>query len=217
MLRGEVRIQRAVVVGDGPLAAPMLQALRDAPFCAEASAQSGVADLDKADLVIIDAPASETAAIVRDAIARVSPGAMVTELCPVKSALLATLEADVPPGYGFVACTVFPAATDPIAGSAVTISPLMGSVPAALERMRGVWEQLGAARVLQVDPAAQDLWVAARQIASPQARLLAEEAAGPDSLGGDPAGIGTEDALAMNRDFLGWLHDRIHQPRPDLP
>ena len=48
MLRGEVDIGRAGVVGEGPLTGPLLEALEAAPFCAEASARSVVDDLEEA-------------------------------------------------------------------------------------------------------------------------------------------------------------------------
>ena len=217
MLRGDVAIERAVVVGEGPLADPLVRALRAASFCGEVSAQPVIADLDATDLVIIDAPGAQTAELVRKAIAHASPGTLITELCPVKSRLLDRLEAEIPSGYGFVACTIFPAPDAPIVGATVTISPMMGSVPAALERMRRIWEQLGAGRVLQVDPSTQDLWIAARQIASAAAKDVATEAAGEDALGGDPAGIGAQDMRTMNRDHVTWLEERMPQARPERP
>ena len=217
MLRGDVVIERAVVVGEGPLADPIVRALRAASFCGEVSAQAVIADLDTTDLVVIDAPGFQTAELVRKAVAHASPSTLITELCPVKSRLLERLEADIPPGYGFVSCTVFPTPDAPLVGATVTISPLMGSVPAALERMRRVWEQLGAGRVLQVDPSTQDLWIAARQLASAAANAVATEAAGEDGLDGDPAGIGAQDMRTMNRDHVTWLEERMTQASAERP
>jgi len=217
VLRGEVRIERAVVVGDGPWAAPLLEALAAASFCGKVSHLASISELCEADLVVIDGPPGDTAELVRGALDRVAPGTLVTELCPIKSSLLNALEADVPPGYGFVACTVFPATAGSLGRAVVSITPLMGSVPRALERMRGLWEQLGAARVVQVDPGAQDLWVAARQMGTPDARRVAEGAAGADTLGGNPPGIDSAGARALNRDYLDWLAHHIEQARPNLP
>ena len=203
MLRGDVELATAVVLGDGPHAAALRSALADAAFCGRV-ADSGA--LAQADLVIIDD--EDPAGPLRRTLAEVSSGALVTELSPVKSALLQELEDEVPPGYGFVSSSVFPGAGGGLEGATVALMPVMGSVPEAIERMRRLWEQLGAAVVLQLDPQVHDLWVAADQL-SAQVDALVARSAGQRPTGGPPRGALSDKAQAHNGPFLAWLLDEL--------
>ncbi len=205
MLRGEAQFKQAVVLGDGPHAGELLNELKAAQFCA---AVGGRERLSTADLVIVDTDPSTTAGTLLGVIAEVAPSVLVTDLCPVKTGLLRQVEEEIPPGYGYVASSIFPGADGRLRGATVGVMPVMGSVPEAIERTRLLWEQLGAATVLQLDPQTHDLWVAAGQLKGVVDRVVAA-AAGVPPAGLAPRGAASAEAVARNDDFLAWLVEQL--------
>ncbi len=206
MLRGDASFELAVVMGDGALAQLLRDRLDQSSFCAAVKGRESVA---RADLVIVAAGPNETLGVLIEVMAAVAPSALITDLCPVKSRLLANMEDTVAPGYGYVSSSLFPAAGDPLLGATVAVIPLMGSVPEAMELLRKLWEQLGAGHVVQLDGQTHDLWVAARQISAELDRVVAA-AAGRDSLPGTAPAALTDEARALNGEFIAWLVDNLN-------
>lgn len=205
MLRGEARFELAVIIGDGPHARELRTALSASKFCA---AVDGPGRLAEADLVMVDTDVTATAGALRHVISAVSPAALVTDLAPVKSGLLAEIEEEIPSGYGYVTSSVFPGGDGGIPGATVALMPVMGSVPEAIERMRLVWEQLGASKVLQLDQGTHDLWIAAQQLRTQVDRIAAKTAGADPGLNAPKAALSPE-AFALNAEYTAWLVRRL--------
>lgn len=121
-----------------------------------------------ADLVLLATPVSSMAAVLADAAEGLAPGAIVTDVGSVKGPVVETLPGLLPPGVTFVGSHpmagshlkgVEHACADLFEGACCVITPLAGSDPAAVERLRRLWEALGS-RVIERHPEQHDEQVA---------------------------------------------------------
>lgn len=122
------------------------------------------ADLGPVDLVVLAVPVRSTATIAAALLPHLRPGTLVTDVGSVKGAVVTALEALLPPDRPFVGG--HPIAGSERAGAAAAdaelfrgarcvLTPTARTDPAALARVRGLWEGVGA-RVEEMSPAAHD-------------------------------------------------------------
>jgi prephenate dehydrogenase len=117
-----------------------------------------------ADLVLLAAPVGAMAAALEAAAPHLTEGALVTDVGSVKAPLADTLPGLLPPGVEYVGAHpmagshekgVGHARADLFAGACCVVTPLPSSSEAAVSRVCGFWEGLGA-HVIQRSPAMHD-------------------------------------------------------------
>ncbi|MBX3027467.1 prephenate dehydrogenase/arogenate dehydrogenase family protein [bacterium] len=122
------------------------------------------AGLGPVDLVVLAVPVRSTAAVARSLLPHLRPGTLVTDVGSVKGEVVAQCEAVLPADRPFVGG--HPIAGSERAGAAAADAALFRGAPciltpsprtdaAALARVRGLWEGVGA-RVQTMTPAAHD-------------------------------------------------------------
>lgn len=122
-----------------------------------------------ADLVVLCSPVGQMAGLFREMARHLSPDCVVTDVGSVKSALVADLEplAEAA-GAKFVGSHPMAGAeksgpsharADLFEGAVCVLTPTAASEPAAVGRIRGLWEAVGS-RVLQMNPVLHDDLVA---------------------------------------------------------
>lgn len=126
-----------------------------------ASAADAVKD---ADLVIVSVPVGASEAVARQIAANLKPGAIVTDVGSTKASVIAQMAPHMPEGVHFIPGHPL-AGTEksgPDAGFAglfkgrwCIFTPLEGTDPQALSRLRGFWEALGS-RCDEMDPQHHD-------------------------------------------------------------
>lgn len=144
----------------GALAAGLVEAVT----ASAAEAASG------ADLLVLATPVEVMEAVAREAVPRLAPGALVTDVGSVKEPLVAALAplagaagAGFVPGHpiaGTERAGIEAARSDLFAGRLAVLTPTASTDPAALERITRLWEALGSI-VVRMDPAAHDAAFAA--------------------------------------------------------
>lgn len=121
-----------------------------------------------ADLVVLATPIATMPVILRGAAARLSPGALLTDVGSVKTSLAENLPGLLPEGVSYVGAHpmagshlrgVEHARADLFQGAACVVTATPGTDREAVERVTGFWQALGA-RVLERDPASHDQEVA---------------------------------------------------------
>ncbi len=126
-----------------------------------ASAADAVKD---ADLVIVSVPVGASEAVAQQIAANLKPGAIVTDVGSTKASVIAQMAPHMPEGVHFIPGHPL-AGTEksgPDAGFAglfkgrwCIFTPLEGTDPQALSRLRGFWEALGS-RCDEMDPQHHD-------------------------------------------------------------
>ena len=121
-----------------------------------------------ADLVIVCTPVGACGAVTAEIAPVLAPGAIVSDVGSVKRAVIEAMAPHIPEGVHFVPAHPI-AGTEqsgPEAGFAelfderwCVLTPLPGTDPAAVERLRAFWEALGA-KVDEMDPERHDLVLA---------------------------------------------------------
>jgi prephenate dehydrogenase len=136
-----------------------------------------------ADLVIFCTPVDAIADQAIDAAAGCKPGAILTDAGSTKAKIVRAIDGRLPPGVAFVGGHPLagserrgPENGDPnlFQGRWVVLTPTEATDPAALERVRGFWQGLGA-RVRLMDPESHD---AALALTSHLPHLVAAALAG---------------------------------------
>ncbi len=122
-----------------------------------------------ADLVVLAAPPGQLAALVDQIRNDLASGATVTDVGSVKGTLVAGLQSRLPAGVAFVGghplagrerSGIGAARADLFEGARCLLTPLPRTDAAALERVRRMWEAVGAI-VSLIDPEAHDRILAA--------------------------------------------------------
>ncbi|MGY6411422.1 MAG: prephenate/arogenate dehydrogenase family protein [Alkalilacustris sp.] len=121
-----------------------------------------------ADLVVLAVPVGAMGAIAAEIAPHLAPGATVTDVGSVKAAVVAAVAPELPEGVHFIPGHPL-AGTEqsgPGAGFAelfdnrwCILTPLPGSDPAAVARLRALWQALGA-NIDEMDPDHHDLVLA---------------------------------------------------------
>ncbi len=129
---------------------------------------SAEAAVEGADLVILCVPVGAMAEVTAAIAPHLAPGATISDVGSVKQAVIDAVAPHLPRGVEFIPAHPL-AGTEhsgPGAGFAALfdnrwclLTPLAGSDPAAVARLRGFWETLGA-RVDTMDPEHHDLVLA---------------------------------------------------------
>jgi len=116
------------------------------------------------DLLVLAAPVDTFEATLKTCAPRLAPGAIVTDVGSVKGALVASMEALVPPGVQVVGghpiagkekTGVETASAELFQGALCLLTPTPRTDPAALAKIRRIWEIAGA-RVSEMDPDVHD-------------------------------------------------------------
>ncbi|MFQ5665671.1 MAG: prephenate dehydrogenase [Candidatus Binatia bacterium] len=117
-----------------------------------------------ADLLVVAVPARAVAAVARACAPALRPGAIVSDVASVKAPVLRAVEAALPPGLTFVGAHPVAGTEESGAaaadgelfrGSRCIITPGRRSEPAALRRIRALWEGVGT-QVTAMDAARHD-------------------------------------------------------------
>ncbi|MCO4317756.1 prephenate/arogenate dehydrogenase family protein [Phyllobacterium sp. 21LDTY02-6] len=124
----------------------------------------GAEAVNDADLVIISVPVGSSGAVARQIAASLKPGAIVTDVGSTKSSVIAQMQPELPDNVHFIpghplAGTEY---SGPDAGFAelftnrwCILTPLEGTDPDALARLRAFWEACGS-RLDTMDPVHHD-------------------------------------------------------------
>lgn len=166
--------RRAALIGVGLVGSSLARAMRERKLVGEIAAftpdaaereiarslkladtypEALAAAVAGADLVVLAAPVGAFAAIAKEVAARLLPGATLTDVGSVKSAVVRDVAPHVPPGVHFIPGHPI-AGTEqsgPAAGFATLfegrwciLTPLPGADAAAVARLRAFWEGLGS-------------------------------------------------------------------------
>ncbi|MGI6265272.1 MAG: prephenate dehydrogenase [Acutalibacteraceae bacterium] len=128
------------------------------------------ADLARADVVLLALPPEATVDYLRQNGRCLRPGAVVSDVCGVKQAIVAACE-PLCAGYGARFVGAHPMAgkehsgfgnadADLFVGASYILTPTAQTDPDALETMRALARQMGAARLTETDPATHDRIIA---------------------------------------------------------
>jgi prephenate dehydrogenase len=121
-----------------------------------------------ADLLVLATPLGSMPEVLRRAAPHLAEGCIVTDVGSVKGSLGETLAGLLPPGVVYIGAHPMAgshrrgldhARADLFEGAACVVAPAPGTAPAAVERVAGFFEALGA-RVVRRDPEAHDREVA---------------------------------------------------------
>src|SRR5262245_8861999 len=122
------------------------------------------ADVSTAQVVVWCVPVARICDQLRAVASRCRPGTLLTDTGSTKSAIVADLEATLPPGFLFIGSHPLagsekrgPQHSDPhlFEGRLVVLTPTPRTEPAALDRATAFWEALGA-RVRRMRPEEHD-------------------------------------------------------------
>ncbi|MFP3545310.1 prephenate/arogenate dehydrogenase family protein [Rhizobium sp. SIMBA_035] len=126
--------------------------------------QSAAEAVKGADLVIVSVPVGASGSVAKEIAATLMPGAIVTDVGSTKASVIAQMQPHIPAGVHFIPGHPL-AGTEksgPDAGFAglfeqrwCIFTPVAGTDPAALAKLRHFWEALGA-RVDEMDPQHHD-------------------------------------------------------------
>ena len=126
--------------------------------------QSAAEAVKGADLVIVSVPVGASGSVAKEIAATLMPGAIVTDVGSTKASVIAQMQPHIPEGVHFIPGHPL-AGTEksgPDAGFAglfeqrwCIFTPVAGTDPAALAKLRHFWEALGA-RVDEMDPQHHD-------------------------------------------------------------
>ncbi|MGO4355841.1 prephenate/arogenate dehydrogenase family protein [Rhizobium sp. RAF36] len=126
--------------------------------------QSAAEAVKGADLVIVSVPVGASGSVAKEIAATLMPGAIVTDVGSTKASVIAQMQPHIPEGVHFIPGHPL-AGTEksgPDAGFAglfeqrwCIFTPVAGTDPAALAKLRQFWEALGA-RVDEMDPQHHD-------------------------------------------------------------
>lgn len=126
--------------------------------------QSAAEAVKGADLVIVSVPVGASGSVAKEIAATLMPGAIVTDVGSTKASVIAQMQPHIPEGVHFIPGHPL-AGTEksgPDAGFAglfeqrwCIFTPVTGTDPAALAKLRQFWEALGA-RVDEMDPQHHD-------------------------------------------------------------
>lgn len=179
-----VRFERAAIVGVGLIGGSLAMAARAAGLIGEvvgigrgqanlaAAMERGIVDratcdltsVGPVDLVVLAVPVRSTAAAARALLPYLAPGTVITDVGSVKEEVVDALEACLPADRPFVGAHPLAgseragaAAAEPelFRGARCILTPTPRTDPAALARVRALWEGVGA-RVEIMTPAAHD-------------------------------------------------------------
>lgn len=126
--------------------------------------QSAAEAVKGADLVIVSVPVGASGSVAKEIAATLMPGAIVTDVGSTKASVIAQMQPHIPEGVHFIPGHPL-AGTEksgPDAGFAglfeqrwCIFTPVAGTDPTALAKLRHFWEALGA-RVDEMDPQHHD-------------------------------------------------------------
>lgn len=153
------------VIGAGRRRAPLEAALARGVLDEVVDVAEATRD---ADLVILATPVATMATVLAAGAEKLRPGAIVTDVGSVKSPIAGSLPGLLPPGVAFIGSHpmagshltgVEHAEADLFEGACCVITPAPDSPKAAVARLRGFWEGMGAT-VLERTPDLHDLHAA---------------------------------------------------------
>jgi cyclohexadieny/prephenate dehydrogenase len=180
---------RVALVGLGLIASSMARAMRDWGLAGEITGHARTADtrrialeiglvdqvfdtaaeaVEGADLVVLAVPVGAMAAVAAEIGPHLAPGATVTDVGSVKRAVVEAVAPHLPAGVAFVPGHPIAGTEEsgPRAGFATLfrkrwciLTPLPGTDPAAVERLRKLWQAMGS-NVDEMDADHHDLVLA---------------------------------------------------------
>jgi len=131
--------------------------------CVEEAFEDSVAAVDGADLVVLAIPVGEISRAIQRIVPHLASGAVVTDVGSVKGSVAAAMERLLPGGKAVPGHPIAgreqsgpkAASAKLFVGAKCVLTPIPTTDPVALERVRGLWTEIGA-DVLEMSPERHD-------------------------------------------------------------
>ncbi len=199
-------------------------ALIGQPWC-DAVAATPEAAVSAASLVVLAAPVEKIIALARQIAPHVPPGALVTDVGSVKSALCRECRAALPPAVHFVGAHPMAGGeksgwensrADLFAGRVCFVTPLAGTEDRAIDTVAAFWRDLGS-EVVTLTPEAHDETVAhISHLPQALATTLATLLAGRDPGWRNLAGGGLRDTTRIAASDAAMWVEIFRQNRDEV-